>query len=461
MNVRKIMLVVVMVISLLSLGLMSITAAPAATVYAATELTAPWDSTVAITHTTYLPLLMNCYPRLGTDPYFSYQYDMSIINADDAWGLCSTYAGNVTIAIIDTGVDLDHPDLQANLLAGYDYVDGDAVPEDGEGHGTNVAGIAAAALNGIRVAGVAPTAKILPVRVLDNEGSGYLSDIAAGITYAADRAQVLNLSLGGTTNSATIQNAVNYAANTKGRLVVAAAGNCGDVYPYYEYNGCTSQNQTIYPAAYSNVMAVAATTSSDTRASFSNVGSYVDIAAPGDDIYNTYYGNSYIYESGTSQASPHVAGLAALVWAKNPSYTAAQVWSRITSTAVDLSPAGVDTSFGAGRIDVRQALGLTLLQANLPQVNLTKAAPVAVVDQRTAPIASGRIIVKFKGTVNAASVTKVLAALPQVQVSKSIAAIEAQVLRVPVGAEWATIDQLRARPEVEYAEPDYVLHMIR
>lgn len=458
MKTYRIRLTLGLIVSGLSLGLMSILAAPPVTVYATTSAVAPLESTAALTRTTYLPLVLNCYPRPAPDPYFSYQYGMSLINADDAWGLCTLYAGGVTIAIIDTGVDLDHPDLQANLLAGYDFADNDAVPEDGEGHGTNVAGIAAAALNGTGVAGVAPTAKILPVRVLDNGGSGYVSDIAAGITYAADHAQVLNLSLGGIDNSTTIQNAVTYAANTKGRLVIAAAGNCGG--SNFLANGCQAQNQTIYPAAYSNVMAVAATTSADTRASFSNVGSYVDIAAPGVSIYNAYPDNVYAAYSGTSQAAPHVAGLAALVWAQNPGYTAAQVWSRITSTAIDLGTAGVDTSFGAGRIDVRQALGLTSLQATQQEVNRTETTQRTVVDQRTAAIAPGHIIVKFKDTAPADSVARVLAALPQVEVSKSIPALEAQVWRVSVGTEWATIDQLQARPEVDYAEPDYVWQVI-
>ena len=459
MKVRVAILIIFWVMSSLSAGVLSATATPVPAVRAASGLPAPLESTSAVTYTTHLPLVLNCHPRLGPDPYFSYQYDMSIINADDAWGLCSVDAGQVTVAIIDTGVDLDHPDLRANLLSGYDYWDYDAVPEDGNGHGTNVAGIAAAALNGIRVAGAAPTAKILPVRVLTNSGSGYISDIADGIIYAADRAQVLNLSLGGTTNSSTMLNAIDYAANTKGRLVVAAAGNCGG--SNYLANGCQVQNQTVYPAAYSNVMAVAATTSLDARASFSNQGAYVDIAAPGSSIYNTYYGNSYAYESGTSQAAPHVAGLAALVWARNPGYTAAQVRSRITSTAVDLGAVGVDTSFGAGRIDVARALGLTALQANLPEVSVVEAAQVPVVDQRAAPIAPGRIIIKFKESASEHSASRILGALSGAAVGRPIPAIDALVLRVPVGAEWKVIDQVRTQPEVEYAEPDYILQLIR
>ncbi len=423
------------------------------------RLTTPWQSTTTVSYTAYLPLMFNCYPRQGPDPDFDLQYDMSIIHADQAWGLCRLNASGVTIAIIDTGVDLTHPDLQANLLLGYDFVDNDTVPQDGDGHGTNVAGIAAAALNGVGVAGVAPTAKILPVRVLDDQGSGYISDIANGITYAADRAQVLNLSLGGPSSSQVLQDAINYAANTKGRLVVAAAGNCGSNYNNAACN--YTQNQFIYPAAYTNVMAVAATTSLDMHASFSNVDSYVDIAAPGDYIYNTYYGNSYIYASGTSQAAPHVSGLAALIWAQNPGYTAAQVWNRITSTAVDLGTPGVDPSFGAGRIDVQQALNLTLAQADAPAVNLAQANSVPAIDNRTAPIAPGHIIVKFKSTIDKATVSQTLAALSDTTVETSIAAIDALVLHVPAGAEWKMIDQLRGQAGVEYAEPDYVMHLIR
>jgi len=413
-------------------------------------------SSTALTYSVYLPLLMNCYPTLTTDPYFDfYQDDMAVIQADAAWTNCPAITGSgVTIAIIDTGVDLTHPDLSANLVASYDFVDSDGTPQDGNGHGTNVAGIAAAALNGIGVSGVAPAAKILPVRVLNNSGSGSTSNVANGVIYAADRAQILNLSLGSVYPNTTLQNAINYAANTKGRLVVAASGNCGD--SNYPWNGCTAQNQPSYPAAWSNVLAVAATDNSNAHASFSTSGSYVDVAAPGVDIYNTYIGNSYYYESGTSQATPHVAGLAALIWSKYPSYTAAQVWNRITSTAVDLGTAGRDNVFGAGRIDVKNALGITSASVNEPAAQLKRIEPAAPIDQRAAPIAPGRVIVKFTSTVNAA---QALHQMDNAAVIESINAIDAQVLRVPVGTEWNVVDQLRTQPGVEYAEPDYVISL--
>jgi subtilisin family serine protease len=451
MKLRFSVVLLLVVLSVLALNL-TVVAQPNGPSRLAANLSGLLPSSTAVTKTIYLPLILRCYPLLTTDPSFGSQGDMAVINADDAWRACPAIMGaGVTIAIIDTGVDLDHPDLAANLIAGSSVFGG--TPEDGNGHGTNVAGIAAAALNGIGVSGVAPSAKILPVKVLNDSGSGTVSGVANGIIYAADRAQILNLSLGGTGSSTTLQNAINYAANTKGRLVVAASGNCGDY--NYSYNGCTYQNQASYPAAYSNVLAVAATDNYDDHASFSTAGSQVDVSAPGVDIYNTFIPNSYYAESGTSQATPHVAGLAALIWSKYPSYTAAQVWNRITSTAIDLGPVtGRDDDFGAGRIDVKAALGITLASANEPVAPLQPIEPAAPIDQRAAPIAPGRVIVKFKA---AYSASQALQKMSNVVVVNSIDAISAQVLRVPVGQEWSVVDQLRAQPGVDYAEPDYLI----
>ncbi len=451
----KIRFVIVLTVVVLSLSTLSLTAVaqPSTSVGLPASSSGPVISSATLTPTIYLPLILNC---LRADPYFfTHQSDMVLIHADVVWQSSTPNVGAVvTIAIIDTGVDLTHSDLAANLVSGYDFVDLDTTPQDGNGHGTNVAGIAAAPLNGIGISGVAPWAKILPVRVLDDWGSGYTSDVAAGITYAADRAQVLNLSLGSIYDDATLRDAINYAANTKGRLVVAASGNCGDA--DYPYNGCTAMNQASYPAAYSNVLAVAAVDNSNAHASFSTSGSYVDVSAPGVDIYSTNLYGSYFAESGTSQAAPHVAGLAALIWAKNPSYTAAQVWNRITSTAVDLGPAGRDNVFGSGRIDVKRALGITSMSLDEPVLPLTKAEPVASIEQRDAPIAPGHVIVKFK---SAATVSRALHTLNNAVVINSIHGIDAQVLQVPTGQEWQTVDRLRALPDVEYAEPDYVVHI--
>jgi uncharacterized repeat protein (TIGR01451 family) len=410
----------------------------------------------------YLPITLRnyCAPFTISDPYFTpHQYDMRQINADAAWLRCMQGSPNVVVAVIDTGVSLNHPDLAANLLPGYDYVDNDAVSEDGHGHGSNVAGIVGAALNGTGVVGVAPQTHLLPVRVLDDDGSGYTSWVASGIIYAADRAQILNLSLGSTSDNSTLRNAIDYAVNTQGRLVIAAAGNCGD--NSYSYNGCTVMNQPSFPGAYPNVMAVAAVNSSDVRASFSNRGSYIDIAAPGVQIYNTYKNGGYIAESGTSQAAPHVAGLAALIWAKNPSYTAAQVRSAIETTAADLGPAGWDDQYGWGRIDAWAALDLTSVATVKPKGTASRAELSAPVDQRDAAIASGRILIKFQPGVSAASAQHKLSAFKGVSAESQIAVLDVQLLRVPAGEEWGLIDRLRALPGVEYAEPDYVIQLMR
>jgi subtilisin family serine protease len=453
MKLRAVVVLFLVVLSVLALSLTAV-AKPSTPTSPTTHPAGALRPSVALTRTFHLPLLMKCFPTLNVDPFFStYQDDMAVIRADAVWTSCMTLNGTgVTVAIIDTGADLNHPDLKPNLIAGYDYVDGDTTPQDGNGHGTNVAGIAAAALNRIGVSGVAPSAKILPVRVLDDQGSGYTSDVAAGVTFAADRAQVLNLSLGSVYPNTTLQNAINYAVNTKGRLVVAASGNCGD--SYYSFNNCNYMNQPSYPGAYSNVLAVGATDNYDDHASFSTSGSYVDVAAPGVEIYNTFIPNSYGAESGTSQATPHVAGLAALIWAKYPTYTAAQVWNRITTTAVDLGATGRDNVFGAGRIDAKQALGITSTSLDEPVLPLKQVEPMVSIDQRAAPIAPGHVIVKFKSTVTAA---QTLQQMSNVVVINSIGGINAQVLSVPIGQEWHTVDQLRTLPGVEYAEPDYVI----
>jgi thermitase len=432
---------------------------PAAPTVQAALPPAPLGFTNALSYTVRLPFIASCYSARIADPGFSSQWDMSKINADDAWFACGPTGGGVTIAVIDSGVDLTHPDLMTNLLPGYDFVYYDNTPEDGDGHGSNVAGIAAAALNGVGVVGVAPAASILPVRVLDEDGLGYISDIADGIRYAADRAAILNLSLGGPGTNQTLQDAINYAANTKGRLVIAAGGNCGS--SSYAANGCSYQHQPVYPAAYSNVMAVASTDSLDARSLFSNIGSYVDIAAPGSSIYNADRFNDWMTVSGTSQAAPHVAGLAALVWSKYPGYTAAQVRSRITSTAIDLGAAGTDTSFGAGRIDAKNALGIvsmhsmaaTPVVANAPDLEPSNQS---IVDQREAEIRPGRVLVKFKDPSAGEKLT-----LSQFDVERTLEGLDVYVLNVPVDSEWTVIDQLRALPNVQYAEPDYRMWALR
>lgn len=216
--------------------------------------------------------------------------------------------GTVIIAIIDSGIQLNHPDLALKIMQGWDFVNNDADPNDDYFHGTHVAGIASAVTNNaIGVAGVCPNATLLPVKVLGVGGSGTWENVAAGIKYAADQgSHVLNLSLGGSGSApTTVKDAITYAIN-KGCVICCAAGNNNSSNPFY-------------PAYYTECIAIGASTSTDGRWSGSNYNAggnqWVDVAAPGESIKSTYTGSSYQFVSGTSMACPHVAGEAALLYA--------------------------------------------------------------------------------------------------------------------------------------------------
>ncbi len=284
------------------------------------------------------------------DPdYASSQWNLRTTRADAAWDITRGSTSGI-IAVIDTGVSVSHPDLAGKIVAGYDFIDNDSDPTDLNGHGTHVAGIAAAITNnGVGVAGMDWNARLMPVRVLDAAGNGYDSDIASGIVWAADHgAKVINMSLGGASSyPQTMQSAIDYAYG-KGVMIVAAAGN--------------TPGELTYPAACNHVVAVAATDSADNRASFSNYGSFVDVAAPGVNIISTFWtagnGNTYGQGSGTSMASPLVAGLAALLTELYPTWTPDQVTSRIEATADDLGTTGRDDFYGYGRVNAAAALTL-------------------------------------------------------------------------------------------------------
>ncbi|MBM3133867.1 MAG: hypothetical protein FJZ89_00955, partial [Chloroflexi bacterium] len=390
--------------------------------------------------------------------YDRYQWNLRQLNLPLAWPM-STGSPTLTIAIVDTGIDLGHPDLAAKIVPGYDFVNKDDNPSDDEGHGTHVAGIAGAISdNVLGVAGVAWNPRLMPVKVLDSEGSGWYSDIAAGITWAADHgARIINLSLTGGSASSTLQNAVNYAYS-KGCLIVAAAGN--------DYQ---RGNPVKYPAAFPHVVAVAATTHEDKHASYSETGSYVDLAAPGGDatsndpdpnhwIMSTYWRAhaSYAQIVGTSQAAPHVAGLAALIWSVNPNLSHDEVEYVMKSTAVDLGPAGPDDTFGYGRIDAQAALG-RVRQATVTPILSSAHSPVVVLETGEAEFAPGIVLAKLRAGVAAGERAALLAA-QGASVVGEIAPLGVLRLQVPAGQERATIARLRQNPLVEYAELDYVAH---
>jgi thermitase len=273
------------------------------------------------------------------DPYFSTrQYGPQKIQAPQAWDIAE--GSGAKIAIVDTGVQSNHPDLAGKVVGGWDFVDNDSTPQDGNGHGTHCAGIAAAVTNNSTgIAGTAPKASILAVRVLNNSGSGTWTAVANGITYAADQgADVISLSLGGTVGNSGLQQAVDYAWS-KGSVVVAAAGNAGTTAPNY-------------PAYYSNAIAVASTDQNDNKSSFSTYGSWVDVAAPGSSIYSTYPTSTYSSLSGTSMATPHVAGVAGLLAAQGRS--ASNIRAAIENTADKIS--GTGTYWAKGRVNAYKAV---------------------------------------------------------------------------------------------------------
>ncbi len=297
-------------------------------------------------------------PLVPNDPYYRYQWSFDLIQMPAAWDI-STGAGTI-VAIVDTGIDFRAPDLaNARRRDGYDFVNNDTDPTDDQGHGTHVAGtVAQTTNNALGVAGTAFDTTLLPVKVLDDAGLGSYENIIKGVVYAVDQgADVINLSLAGRNGSQALQEAMEYA-RARGVLVVAAAGN--------------ASGPVSFPAAYDDsVLAVGAIRYDKTLASYSNFGPEIDLVAPGGDTSvdqnNDTYADgivqqtlklpgptySYLFFEGTSMASPHVAGLAALIFSLQPELSPAEVESIMVQTAENLGNAN---QYGAGLIQAAAAL---------------------------------------------------------------------------------------------------------
>ena len=325
--------------------------------------------------------------RTPNDTQYSSLYGMTKISAPQAWDI-TTGSSSVVVAVIDTGIDYTHPDLADNMATnsgeirgngvdddgngfvddyyGYDFINGDSDPMDDHFHGSHCAGtIGAKGDNGKGVAGVNWNVSLLPVKVLDSYGSGTLAAVAAGMNYAVKRGvKIMSMSLGTSGYSSTLENAIISAKNA-GVLVVAAAGN-------------SSQNTDISPnypsaSAQDNVLAVAASNSTDTLAYFSNWGpTSVDLAAPGESILSTYLGGQYAYASGTSMATPHVAGMAALLLAVDPTLTYGQIKSILIGTVDPLSSM-TGKMISGGRANLYKAV----LKAQEGQSTPTPVPPTA------------------------------------------------------------------------------------
>ena len=287
---------------------------------------------------------------IPNDEFFDRQWGMEMIDAPEAWELHTGDLGTVTVAVVDSGVT-PHPEFEDRLLPGHN-TDDPANPDwtiDECPHGTHVAGIVAARGNNtIGVAGVTWGANLLPVRVLGHPGpcSGFETAAAAGIIWAADNgADIINVSLQYCAGIQTFEDAVDYAQDS-GVLVISAAGN----------SNLFCSPSVVAPARFAGSMAVSATTAADVLASFSNFGDELDVAAPGDMIYSTWVGDSYRYMGGTSMATPHVSGLAALLKSYAPQLTHTQVRGILTGTADDLGASGWDNLYGHGRINAYNAM---------------------------------------------------------------------------------------------------------
>lgn len=301
------------------------------------------------------------------DPLAKQQWHLPKINVAQAWQ--TSQGEGIIVAVVDTGIDTRHPDLVANLVPGFNSLDNTNDPTDDNGHGTHVAGIiGAVAGNGIGMAGVSPKAKIMPIRALGDQG-GSAQSVSAGIQYAVDHgASVINLSLGSTKPSKAIESAIKYALK-KGVSVVAAMGNSGD-----------QGNPRQWPASYAGVVAVGATDPQDKITPWSDFGEWIAVSAPGYGIWSTFptYETSltrlakqnpgalppeakiqtnYSALSGTSQATPVVAGIIANMRSVQKGLTRAQIRDQIMKSSRDVGPAGFDAHYGAGLVDAAAAVG--------------------------------------------------------------------------------------------------------
>ncbi len=315
-------------------------------------------------------------PPNGTvnDPLFPNQWETRIVQAPLAWDTAT--GASQTIAILDTGVDGNHVDLAAHLVAGWNTFDNNSDSRDVQGHGTAVAGTAAAiGNNSVGSVGVAYDAKIMPIRISALDGWASWSDMAEGVTWAADRgARIVNISYDQLPCSGTIQSSSNYL-NGKGGVLVVAAGNSSiDL-------GC----------ADSSMVVVSATMSDDSLASFTNRGAAIDVAAPGNGVTTTMNGGGYGSWWGTSFSSPMVAGVVALIIDANQSLSVPQIIEVLRQSADDLGAPGFDIGYGYGRVNAARAVALA--RATTPIANDTQAPSVSIASPTAGSKVSGVISV--------------------------------------------------------------------
>ena len=276
---------------------------------------------------------------IPNDTFYSEQWGLDTVDAPEAWDIAT--GQSIDIAILDSGIAKDHPDIAEKVTKTYNFT-WTASTDDLSGHGTHVAGIAAALTdNNQGVAGVSPNARLMSGKVLDDRGRGYYSWIVNGIYWAVDNgAEIINLSLGGSAPSFTLEKALDYA-HENNVIVVAAAGNRDSSWPHY-------------PAYYDTVVAVGATDSDDQKSHFSNYGDWVDIVAPGEVILSTFLNNEFAYYSGTSMATPFVSGALANLLSVNPEMTPTEALDLLYDNTDQI--AGTGEYWRTGRLNIFKAL---------------------------------------------------------------------------------------------------------
>jgi thermitase len=344
---------------------------------------------------------------IPTDPGWGSQYGLIAIHAPQGWDM-DKGSSAVTIAIVDTGIDLGHVDLAGKIVPGYDFVNNDTIPQDDNGHGTRVAGMA----------GVSWGARIMPVKVLNASGNGFFADVAAGIIWAADNgAEVINLSLGGLDPSSVLEDAINYAYG-KDATLVAAVGNSGS-------------NFVLYPARYPHVIAVAATDSSNNHAPFSNFGPEVDVSAPGVMIYSTAIGNTYSYISGTSASTPFVSGLAAILRGFPTYISPDQITGDLETTALDLGISGRDDLYGYGLIQMEAAIQLDW-PTPTPTATPTATSTATFTPTATYPVNTPTAVLVLPATGFTPNRTTILPAQPAVKAYADLGDMWLEIPRLEV-----------------------------
>jgi subtilisin family serine protease len=290
------------------------------------------------------------------------------IKADRAYET-GWHGSGIIVAVLDTGIDMSHPDLAANVITGWNFVDNNANVTDLDGHGTMVSGIIAAVTNNsLGIAGISSNVSIMPLKVLSASGGSWI-DLNLAIRHAADNgARIIVMSLGGQYSvlSFASETAINYAYQ-RDCILIAAAGNDNNSEPFY-------------PAAYEQVIAVSAINKNDAKAGFSNFGNYVEFCAPGVDIVTTWRDGLYASGTGTSLAAPFVAGIAALVLSKHPHLANEDVAETLRTQAEDLGDAGWDPYYGWGVVDAYAAVSqIPIPEFSTPFFMLVTLLGVAIV----------------------------------------------------------------------------------